>query len=112
MDSADPRIRVLPHFALESSMLRADGVSLHSPAKVAFRTFLAQNVPDVVAFFEARDKRTTGLVTIDENSNPELPRVPTPPAPPINTQNTRDSWTLPEDYKTPQEPRSGVLAST
>lgn len=124
MDKSQIKVRVLPHFPAEASMLRVDGVSLNTATTAAYLTFLATSVSDLVAYFTSRDARSTGEIHLDENSNEnahtgnapgpsaQATQVPATPAnnqgrtgsqsqmTPAGSQGSFRSWNFP-DYSTP-----------
>jgi len=65
-------------------MLGSDGVSLIDPTP--YLVFLAQQISDLIAFFESRHRRTTGEVTLDGPAILTTQQTP----PPLNwgTPNT------------------------
>ncbi len=85
---------MLPYFPIESSMLAADAVTLVEPHSVSYVTFLASQIGDLIAYFDARRHRTTGEVTIDETQE---------------DNNGTVNWGTPGDessHSTPKHPRS------
>jgi len=94
-------------------MLQPDGFTLTMAAAESYSDFLASQIDDLMSYFAARRERNTGEVVIDKNSNKAC--VTPPPPPPHATPGTSGSmasWTLPDDYETPNaeanSPRSGV----
>lgn len=105
LDKGQIKMRVMPHFPMESTMLRVDGVSMTTAATASFLTFLASQISDLVSYFVSRNERSQGEVVLDENSNePPLPVQlqvqSTPPPPPMGTPGSFGSWNFP-DYTTP-----------
>jgi len=111
LDTNDNRVRVMPHYHVEPLMLGPDGVVLVEPFSSAYATFLATQISDIMAYFESRQKRVTGEVTITD-----VPETP----PPVGAWGTpgSTSWgatstpagglpdaTLQENNR----PRSGVI---
>ncbi len=115
MESSNPRIRVLPHFSMDPGMLGKDGVSMSPASGEKFLQFLADQLLDVLGYFEMRD--TPVEINLDENSNeatstearqtpsgPKDPRLQTPLSGGFNS-----TLGLSDSYSTPGEPRAAVV---
>ena len=114
MESSNPRVRVLPHFAMTSEMLSKDGFSMTASTIEKYRAFLADQFMDALGFFEMRQIPVT--VDLDENSNEggsKLPATSTPGAsadPQTPASGFNSTLGLSESYATPggSAPKSGV----
>jgi hypothetical protein len=60
----------MPYYAIEESMLGPDNVTLLEPHQTAYVTFLAIHLADLIAYFEARQSRANGSVSIDDGHPP------------------------------------------
>ncbi len=111
LNSQDPRIRVLPHYAVDESMLSPDGVTLLEPHATTYMTFLAHQIADLIGFFESRHHRTRWDVIITEDPNLNRTQM-TPPPLTWGTPNTSGTWnshhSTPRNSDEPEKPRYGV----
>ncbi len=89
----DPRVRVCPHFAMDTGMLSSNGSTMTSAASSKFREFVLEQLLDALAYFEMR--RVPLEITIDENSNETVRKLPLTPG------AFDSSLGLPESYSTP-----------
>jgi hypothetical protein len=114
LNTRDPRVRVLPHFAVDETMLGPDGVSLLDPHSTTYVTFLAGQIADLIAYFESRHHRANGDVTIDDRPVFHLDRTQmTPPLLHWGTPNTsgfnnNSTHSTPNTTDPPAKPQSGV----
>jgi hypothetical protein len=95
---------MMSSYAITEDMLSSDGLTLVEPHATPYVTFLACQISDLIAYFEARDHRVRGDVTVPDN--PTFDRSHLSP-PPLNwgTPNTSGvSWA--EDNPTPRHPGS------
>ncbi len=63
----DPRVRVFPHFAMDSGMLSSNGSTMTTATSSKFREFIMDQLLDALAYFEMW--RVPLEITLDENSN-------------------------------------------
>jgi hypothetical protein len=85
-------------------MLAADSVSLVEPHSVSYVTFLATQLGDLIAYFDARRHRTAGEVTIDETQEDNNASIN------WGTPGNESTHSTPKHpSKDPSKPRSGVL---
>jgi hypothetical protein len=93
----------MPYYAVEESMIGPDNVTLIEPHQTAYVTFLATHVADLVAYFDARQSRANGSVSIDEDRPPLNWGTP-------NNSGMNNSWQDPNlNHSTPKpRPLSGV----
>ncbi len=117
MESSNPRIRVLPHYSMDPGMLGKDGVSMSPASSEKFLKFLADQLLDILGYFEMRD--TPVEINLDENSNEARqtpsgskdPRLQTPLSGGFNsTLGLSDSYSTPGEPRVAVVPRSGVSA--
>ncbi len=100
---------MMSSYAITEDMLSPDGSSLVEPHATPYTTFLACQIADLIAYFEAREHRVRGEVTVPDN--PVFDRSHISP-PHWGTPNTSGaSWA--EEHSTPRQPQekpqSGVL---
>ncbi len=93
-------------------MLGSDGLTLLEPHATMYASFLASQIGDLIAYFDARARRATGIVTLAEPGQTPLNR--TPPQLNWGTPNTSGlSWANASGHSTPRDssdvPQSGVL---
>jgi hypothetical protein len=103
----------MSNYPILEDMLSPDGMSLVEPHATPYVTFLACQIADLIAYFDAREHRVRGVVTIPDN--PVFDRSHLSP-PPLNwgTPITMGaSWD--GDHSTPcvtqERPKSGVILS-
>ncbi len=95
-------------------MVGPEGIVLVEPHRSAYVIFLASQIADVMAYFEARKERARGQVNIDDEGTFQPP--PTPPNLPWGTPSTSGKSTSQLNNNTPQSgrkdlenmPKSGV----
>ena len=85
MDTKDPHVRVMPYYPINEMMLAADGLTLIDP--IPYVIYLAKQIADLIAFFESRQRRSTGEVRLDGPSAPVNP-LQNPPVLNWRTPNT------------------------
>jgi hypothetical protein len=94
------KIRVMPHFPVEPSMLNTDGSTLNDATMATYMTFLADQISDLIAYFTSRNIRSTGMVDLtglDEDSND--------PTQPLTQQMAMGNIPLQAPLKTPPMPQ-------
>jgi hypothetical protein len=118
MNTRDPRVRVLPHFQVDETMLGPDGLTFVEPHGTSYATFLAGQIADLIAYFDARRHRSQGEVNLEERNPLETTHFGTPPLLHWGTPNTSGgSWNNNSLHSTPAhggtgKPMSGVTKST
>lgn len=75
--------KIIPFYPIDEMMLAPDGLTLPIPYVI----YLAKQIADLIAFFESRQRRTTGEVPLDGPSAPVNP-LQTPPVLNWGTPNT------------------------
>ena len=104
----DPRVRVCPHFAMDSGMLSSNGTTMTSAASSKFRDFLLDQLLDALAYFEMR--KVPRVITLDENSNEPAVKLPLTPGAFDSSLGLSESYSTPGGPSTSQPlgvPRSG-----
>ncbi len=100
---------MMSSYPILEDMLGPDGLSLVEPHATPYTTFLACQIADLISYFEAREHRVRGVVTVPDN--PAFDRSHLSP-PHWGTPNTTGaSWA--DEHSTPrvtsERPQSGVL---
>ncbi len=114
MNTRDPRVRVLPQFNVVESMLGTDGTFMVEPHATSYATFLAGQIADLIAYFESRQHRSRGEVSLEERPTLNATQLGSPPLLNWGTPNTSGvSWTNNSTHSTPmrngvEKPMSGV----
>jgi hypothetical protein len=117
MNTRDPRVRVMPHFPVEESMFGPDGTGLLEPHATTYATFLAGQIGDLVAYFEALHHRSRGEVNLEGQSALNTTQISSPPHLGWGTPNGSGvSWNNNSIHSTPlrpgtDKPMSGVRSS-
>jgi hypothetical protein len=110
MNTRDPRVRVMPHYAIEESWLSPDGLTLLEPHSSTYVTFLANQIADLICYFESRHHRTRGEVSFNDDHLNQTQM--TPPLLNWGTPNTSGNWgsqhSTPRHEDDPTKPKSGV----
>jgi hypothetical protein len=109
MDTKDVRVRVLPHYSIDQSMLGPDGVTLLEPHGTTYSAFLASQIADMIAYFESRTHRTRGEVDLTTENPGNVSQFTSPPQLNWGTPNSSSaSWRNTSHHSTPSKPPSGV----
>ncbi len=111
MDTKDVRVRVMPHFPIEPTMLGPDGVTLLEPHSTAYVSFLASQIADLIGYFESRHHRTRGEVDLTgDNQGLDVSAIQSPPFLNWGTPNTSglNNNSVHSTPKTVSKPPSGV----
>ena len=106
---SDPRVRVLPHFAMDTGMLSSNGTTMTSATSGNFQTFLLDQILDSLAYFEMR--RVPIEIRLDENSNEAVSKLPTTPGAFDSSLGWSELYSTPGTSASSQDPgvpRSGV----
>jgi hypothetical protein len=102
---------VLPYFAVEATMVGPDGIVLVEPHRSSYASFLASQISSLLAFFEARDARTRGEVTVNDDEDTFQP-PPTPPNLGWHTPSSTNRGSSGQKSTDESGPRSGVFRFT
>ncbi len=115
MDTKDVRVRVLPHYSIDPSMLGPDGVTLMEPHGTAYSAFLASQITDLIAYFESRHHHTRGEVDLTSENPGNVTQVTSPPYLNWGTPNSSGASWHNSHHSTPNsaaKPPSGISLST